>query len=47
MGAVAYLMSASARERIHNINGPISRYIELSGNEFFMDAYVEQMMFPE
>jgi len=47
MGAVAYIMSASVRERIAKINGPISRYLELSGNEFFMEAYVEQMMFPE
>ena len=47
MGAVAYLMSGSARERISKINGPISRYLELSSNEFFMEAYIEQMMFPE
>lgn len=47
MGAVAYLMSASVRDRIGKISGPITRYLELSGNEFFMDAYIEQMMFPE
>lgn len=47
MGAVAYLMSASVRDRTSKINGPASHYLELSGNEFFMDAYVEQMMFPE
>ena len=46
MGAVAYLMSAGARPN-KQINGPASHYLELSGNEFFMDAYVEQMMFPE
>ena len=38
-------MSADARTRIADVNGPLSRYLELSGNEFFMDAYVEQMMF--
>ncbi len=45
MGAVSYLMSAAARERIDRINGDSTHYLELSCNEFFMDAYIEQMMF--
>lgn len=47
MGAVSYLMCYSARERVSKVNGPLSRYLELSCNDFFMDAYIEQMMFPE
>ena len=46
MGAVMYLLAQDARNRIAAVN-EISRYIELSGNEFFMDEYVEQMMFGE
>ncbi|MHB1151887.1 MAG: ASKHA domain-containing protein [Eubacteriales bacterium] len=43
-GAVLYLLSADARERINGVLS-ISRYLELSCNEFFMDEYVERMMF--
>ncbi len=43
-GAVLYLLSADARERINSVPS-VSRYLELSGNEFFMDEYVERMMF--
>lgn len=43
-GAVLYLLSGDARERINNVSS-LSRYLELSCNEFFMDEYVERMMF--
>ena len=44
MGAVAVLLDSSAEERINKISA-ISEYIELSGDLFFMDEYVERMMF--
>ncbi len=44
MGAVLYLLSADARKRINEVSG-ISKYIELSGDAFFMDEYVERMFF--
>jgi len=44
MGAAAVLLNQSAAERINKISG-ISKYIELSGDAFFMDEYVERMMF--
>ena len=44
MGAVLYLISADARRRIAGVTS-MSKYLELSCNEFFMDEYVERMMF--
>lgn len=44
IGAVLYLLSADARERVNHVPS-LSGYLELSGNEFFMDEYVERMMF--
>ena len=44
MGASAVLLDSSAVERINKLSG-ISEYIELSGDLFFMDEYVERMMF--
>ena len=44
MGAAAILLDCSAVERAKKIIG-ISKYIELSGDAFFMDEYVERMMF--
>lgn len=46
MGAVLYALSADARNRIHALPG-LCRYLELSGNETFMDAYIEHMAFDE
>lgn len=43
-GAVLYLLSGAARRRIDGVTS-MSRYLELSCNEFFMDEYVERMMF--
>jgi len=44
MGAAAVLLDSSAVERINKVAGN-SKYIELSGDDFFEDEYVEQMMF--
>jgi len=44
MGAAAVLLDCSSVERINKIS-EISTYIELSGDAFFMDEYVERMMF--
>lgn len=44
MGASAVLLDYSAGERIAKVSD-ISKYIELSGDVFFMDEYVERMMF--
>ncbi|MCL2099967.1 MAG: ASKHA domain-containing protein, partial [Oscillospiraceae bacterium] len=44
MGASAVLLNGTARERAKNLGG-ISSYIELSGDAFFMDEYIERMMF--
>jgi uncharacterized 2Fe-2S/4Fe-4S cluster protein (DUF4445 family) len=44
MGASAVLLNKRARERIANLKS-ISSYIELSGDAFFMDEYIERMMF--
>jgi uncharacterized 2Fe-2S/4Fe-4S cluster protein (DUF4445 family) len=44
MGASAVLLNKRARERIKNLKN-ISSYIELSGDAFFMDEYIERMMF--
>ena len=44
MGASAVLLNKRARERIKKLNG-ISSYTELSGDAFFMDEYIERMMF--
>ena len=43
-GASAVLLDSSALNRISKIPG-ISKYIELSGDLFFMDEYIERMMF--
>lgn len=43
-GAVLYLLSGEARRRIDGVSA-MSRYLELSCNEFFMNEYVERMMF--
>ena len=44
MGASAVLLNEQARTRIKNLSR-ISSYIELSGDEYFMDEYIERMMF--
>jgi len=44
MGAVAVLTSSEARKRAGVICGK-SEYIELSGDAFFSNEYIEQMMF--
>ena len=44
MGAAAVLLDHTAADRIKNLS-KISEYIELSGDAFFMDEYVERMMF--
>ena len=44
MGAVSVLLDNSAAGRIGKISG-ISKYIELSGDEFFRNEFVERMMF--
>ncbi|MCL2772565.1 MAG: ASKHA domain-containing protein [Oscillospiraceae bacterium] len=44
MGAAAVLLDSEARERIRKLPG-ISKYIELSGDSFLMDEYVDKMMF--
>jgi len=44
MGAAAVLLDSSAEERIKKV-AEISTYIELSGDLFFMEEYVERMMF--
>jgi len=44
MGASAVLLNRQARERIKKL-GAISSYTELSGDDFFMDEYIEHMMF--
>jgi uncharacterized 2Fe-2S/4Fe-4S cluster protein (DUF4445 family) len=44
MGAAAVLLDSSAIERINKV-AENSKYIELSGDDFFMDEYVERMMF--
>lgn len=43
-GAVAILLSSSAREAARNICEK-SDYTELSGNAYFMDKYIEEMTF--
>ena len=43
-GAAAVLLDSFAVERINKIAG-ISKYIELSGDPFFRDEYIERMMF--
>lgn len=45
MGAVALLLSHNVRERAKHICKEYE-YIELSSNAFFMNNYIEQMMFP-
>lgn len=44
MGAVAALIDSDAKARISNLKS-VSKYIELSGDAFFMDEYIEKMMF--
>ena len=44
MGAAAVLLDYSAEERIKKV-AEIANYIELSCDAFFMDEYVERMMF--
>lgn len=44
IGSVLYLLSDAARARIDGITSK-AVYKELSGDEFFMDEYVERMMF--
>lgn len=44
MGAVAVLISAEAKARIKKVR-EISEYVELSGDSFFMDEYIERMTF--
>lgn len=44
MGAAAVLLNSEAEKRIRRLSG-ISKYIELSGDKFFMDEYVDRMMF--
>jgi uncharacterized 2Fe-2S/4Fe-4S cluster protein (DUF4445 family) len=44
MGAAAVMLDKLAAERIDKIAG-IAKYIELSGDPFFMDEYIERMMF--
>ena len=44
MGASAVLLNKRARARIENLR-EISSYVELSGDAYFMDEYVERMMF--
>ena len=43
-GASAVLLNRQARERIKKLSN-IASYIELSGDAFFMDEYIERMMF--
>ncbi len=45
-GAVAFLLSAEAREAMKTISQK-SEYTELSGDAFFMEAFVDEMMFEE
>ena len=44
MGASAVLLNKRAKERIKNLRR-ISSHIELSGDAFFMDEYIERMIF--
>jgi len=44
MGAAAVLVNQEAKARIKKVRD-ISEYIELSGDSFFMDEYVDKMMF--
>ena len=44
MGAAAVLVNSQAKARIKKVK-EISEYIELSGDDFFMDEYIERMMF--
>ena len=44
MGAVAVLVNSAAKSRIKKVRD-ISEYIELSGDSFFMDEYIDRMMF--
>ncbi|MCL1858897.1 MAG: ASKHA domain-containing protein [Oscillospiraceae bacterium] len=44
MGAASVLLDCSAAERINKISA-VSKYIELSGDAFFMDEYIDRMMF--
>ena len=44
MGAVACALTSQSRARITAM-GEISQYLELSGNPYFMDVYIEKMMF--
>ena len=44
MGAAAVLLDETAADRIGGL-AKISEYIELSGDAFFMDEYIERMMF--
>lgn len=44
MGAAAYLFSEDIRRRIDNIRKR-AKLIELSANEFFINEYIEQMIF--
>lgn len=43
-GAVSALLNAESLARMRALTAEC-RYIELSGDPFFQDAYVEQMMF--
>jgi len=43
-GAMLYLLSSRARDRIDNISSFLS-YLELSDSSFFMEKYIEKMMF--
>ncbi len=45
-GAVAYLLSKAVRLSMETVASK-SQYTELSGDAFFMDAYIDEMMFEE
>lgn len=46
MGAVAVLMGKEPREAVKNVCAK-SEYTELSGSEYFMEKYIDEMMFSE